>query len=124
MKIVILWDIAPCSTYMNRRFGRIYHLHFQGRKSAEQETSKNRWLGRINTIIINYTLNEELSCFFLCDTVSTWRLSVILRMFVNCGLKLTHLIEQNMKCHRNKQCRFFHFLRVPERLSRKYFPLF
>jgi hypothetical protein len=39
MKVAILWDIAPCSPYMNERFGGTYHLHFQGRKSADQETS-------------------------------------------------------------------------------------
>jgi hypothetical protein len=35
MKFAIFWYIAPCSTYMNRRFGGTYHLHLQGRKSAE-----------------------------------------------------------------------------------------
>jgi hypothetical protein len=39
LKIAIFWDIAPCSPYMNRRFGGTYHFHLQGRKSAEQETS-------------------------------------------------------------------------------------
>jgi hypothetical protein len=39
MKIVILRDIAPCSQYMNQRFGGTYHLHLKGGKSAEQETS-------------------------------------------------------------------------------------
>jgi hypothetical protein len=34
---------APCSPYVNQRFGGTYHLHLQGRKSAEQETSI-RWL--------------------------------------------------------------------------------
>jgi hypothetical protein len=29
----------PYSRYVNRRFGGTYHLHVQGRKSAEQETS-------------------------------------------------------------------------------------
>jgi hypothetical protein len=34
----MFWDIAPCSPYVTQRFGRAYHLHLQGRKSAEQET--------------------------------------------------------------------------------------
>jgi hypothetical protein len=37
--IAVLWEKAPCSTYVNRRFGGTYHLHLQGRKSAKQETS-------------------------------------------------------------------------------------
>jgi hypothetical protein len=46
LKITIFWDISQCSPYMNRCFGGTYHLHLQGRKSAEQETSESRWLSR------------------------------------------------------------------------------
>jgi hypothetical protein len=38
MKVAIFWDTALRSPYMNRRFGGKYHLHPQGRKSAEKET--------------------------------------------------------------------------------------
>jgi hypothetical protein len=37
--VAIYWDTAPCTPYANRRLGVTYHLHLQGRKSAEQETS-------------------------------------------------------------------------------------
>jgi hypothetical protein len=37
--VVIFWDIAPGSPYMNLHFGRTYHLHLQGRKSPEEEIS-------------------------------------------------------------------------------------
>jgi hypothetical protein len=37
MSLASFLDIAPCSPYMNRRFGEMYHLHLQGRKSAEQD---------------------------------------------------------------------------------------
>jgi hypothetical protein len=37
--VAIVWDIAPCSPYVNRRFGGTYRLHLKDRKSAEQETS-------------------------------------------------------------------------------------
>jgi hypothetical protein len=40
MKITVFWDITPCSPLkFNRRFGRTYHLHLQGRKISQQETS-------------------------------------------------------------------------------------
>jgi hypothetical protein len=39
MEVAILWDRAPCSWYVNRRFGRTHHLHLQGGESVEQETS-------------------------------------------------------------------------------------
>jgi hypothetical protein len=35
----MFWDKTPCSPYVNLRFGWTYHLHLQGRKSAEQETN-------------------------------------------------------------------------------------
>jgi hypothetical protein len=40
--VVIFWDIAPYSSYVNRRFGGTHHLHLQVQKSAEQETSVYR----------------------------------------------------------------------------------
>jgi hypothetical protein len=44
IKIAILWSIAPCNPYMNRRFRGTYHLHLQSRKFAKQQTSESRWL--------------------------------------------------------------------------------
>jgi hypothetical protein len=38
------WDVAPCSSCVNRRFGGTYRLHLQGRKIHEQGTSVSRWL--------------------------------------------------------------------------------
>jgi hypothetical protein len=39
MNNAIFWRRAPCSLYVNRRFGGTYRLDLQGRKSAKQETS-------------------------------------------------------------------------------------
>jgi hypothetical protein len=44
--VAIFWDIAPSTPYVNRRFGGTYHLHLQGRKSAEQETSMQQVAGQ------------------------------------------------------------------------------
>jgi hypothetical protein len=49
LKIAIFWDSEPCSPYMNRRFGGKFHLHFQGRKSAEQEINESRWVGKMSS---------------------------------------------------------------------------
>jgi hypothetical protein len=35
----IFWDVVLCSLYVHRWFGATHHLHLQGWKSAEQETS-------------------------------------------------------------------------------------
>jgi hypothetical protein len=37
MNVAIFWVMAPSSKNANRRFGGTYHLHLQGRKSAEHE---------------------------------------------------------------------------------------
>jgi hypothetical protein len=35
MNAAVFWDIAPCSPYVDRRFGGTYHFHLQGRNSAD-----------------------------------------------------------------------------------------
>jgi hypothetical protein len=35
----VFWDVAPCRSCVNRRFGGTYRLHLQGRKIRERETS-------------------------------------------------------------------------------------
>jgi hypothetical protein len=38
------WDVALCSSCVNRRFGETYRPHLQGIKIGERETSVSRWL--------------------------------------------------------------------------------
>jgi hypothetical protein len=41
MKSIIFWDMTPCSALsFNRRFGRTYRLHLQGRRNRFGKTSK------------------------------------------------------------------------------------
>jgi hypothetical protein len=44
LNVAILWDMPPQSPYVNRRFGGTYHLHLQGRISAQQEIKVQQWL--------------------------------------------------------------------------------
>jgi hypothetical protein len=39
MHVDIFWNIEPCSPYVSRRFGGMYHLYLQGRKSDEYEVT-------------------------------------------------------------------------------------
>jgi hypothetical protein len=39
MKNAILWDVAPCRSCVNRRFGGMYRFYLQGRKIGERGTS-------------------------------------------------------------------------------------
>jgi hypothetical protein len=36
---VVFWDVAPCGSCLNRRFGGTYRLHLQGRKIRELSCS-------------------------------------------------------------------------------------
>jgi hypothetical protein len=44
MKNVVFWDVAPCRSCVNRRFGGTYRLHLKGRKIRERGTSVRRRL--------------------------------------------------------------------------------
>jgi hypothetical protein len=44
MKNVVFWDVAPCRSCVNRRFGGTYGLYLQGRKIREGGTSMRRSL--------------------------------------------------------------------------------
>jgi hypothetical protein len=44
MKNAVFWDVAPCRSCVNRRFGGTYRPHLQDRKLRERGTSVSRWL--------------------------------------------------------------------------------
>jgi hypothetical protein len=35
LEVPIFWDILPCTPYMNRRFGKNYHLHLKANVSPK-----------------------------------------------------------------------------------------
>jgi hypothetical protein len=44
VKNAVFWDVAPCRSCVNRRFGGTYRLNLQKRKIRERKTSVSRWL--------------------------------------------------------------------------------
>jgi hypothetical protein len=44
MKNAVFWDVAQCSSCVNRCFGGMCRLHIQRRKFCERGTSVSRWL--------------------------------------------------------------------------------
>jgi hypothetical protein len=40
MKNAVFWDVAPCTSCVNRCFGGTYRLHLQGIKSASEEPAR------------------------------------------------------------------------------------
>jgi hypothetical protein len=57
---------------MNQRFGRTYHLHLHGRKSAGQEASENKWLGRMSCQSGYQLYSVPTDSSFCLATCSRW----------------------------------------------------
>jgi hypothetical protein len=74
-KNVVFWDVAPCRSCVNRRFGGTYHLHLQGRKIRERGTSMSRWPADW----AQSTLPNRRTVFFLLHKV---------RNYINCSSRL------------------------------------
>jgi hypothetical protein len=49
MKNAVFWDVAPCRSFVNRRFGGTYSLHLHGRKIRGQGTSVTQSQSYITT---------------------------------------------------------------------------
>jgi hypothetical protein len=43
MKNTVFWEVEPCRSCVNRRFGGTYRLHLQGKKICERGTNVSRW---------------------------------------------------------------------------------
>jgi hypothetical protein len=74
--VAIVWDTAPCSPYVNRYFGVMYHLHLHGRISTGKETKvrqvarrnlTRRLLGNVQLEQIIVTLRNIFAKFKLCN---------------------------------------------------------
>jgi hypothetical protein len=50
IKNAIFWDVAPCTSCVNQRFGGTYRLHLQGRRIRERGTRVSRWLLQSKTL--------------------------------------------------------------------------
>jgi hypothetical protein len=61
MKNAVFWDVAPYRSCVNRRFGRMYRLHLQGRNIRLRGTSVSHLLTRSpRRHILEYGILQEL----------------------------------------------------------------
>jgi hypothetical protein len=70
----VFWDVAPCRSCVNRRFGGTYRLHLQGRKNRERGTSASKWLQTRSTRrhipeddILHSHRRENLKSYTICS---------------------------------------------------------
>jgi hypothetical protein len=82
MKNAVFWDVAPCTSRVNRRFGGTYRLYLQGRKIREGGTSVSRWLQRYVPSKRRFTQNllgatSQKKAFFIVTAVKTSNVTLI-----------------------------------------------
>jgi hypothetical protein len=98
LRNVVSWDVASCSSCVNRHFGGTYHLQLQVRKIREQGTNVSRWLQASSSLTDFSTLKmkakrrftQELhgatsqkTAFFIFTTVKTSDLTKILTVKIS-----------------------------------------
>jgi hypothetical protein len=82
-KNAVFWDVAPCRSCVNRRFGGTYRLHLQGRKIRERGTSVSRWLQLIYVPLKRrftqdlHAPTSQKSAFFIVTAVKISNLTII-----------------------------------------------
>jgi hypothetical protein len=59
VKNAVFWDLAPCSSCVNRRFGGTYRLHLQGKKIRERGTNVSRWLQTVYRLCLVYRETQD-----------------------------------------------------------------
>jgi hypothetical protein len=84
MKNAVFWNVAPCRSCMNRRFGGTYRLNLQGKKIRERGTSVNRWLHprrRHSSLWVYFPKNHGNDTFYVdcaCHLLSHWFLAQLI----------------------------------------------
>jgi hypothetical protein len=72
MNVANLWNTAPCSLYVNRRFGLTYHPHLQVRNSAEQETSVPQVGATTNHGLTIACFSRKIMCHGVPEIIGLW----------------------------------------------------
>jgi hypothetical protein len=66
MQSAVFWVATPCSSETPRRFEGTYHLRFNGKISAEQETNRIIWKAQLITgLLFGLLLDPEVSRMFV-----------------------------------------------------------
>jgi hypothetical protein len=64
MKSAVFWDVAPCRSCVNRRYGGTYRLHLQGRNIRERGTSASRWQQSVRSLKYSPAKHENVCLLF------------------------------------------------------------
>jgi hypothetical protein len=73
-KNAVFWDVAPCRSRVNRRFGGTNRLHLQRRKIRERARRVSKWLQTAVTQDL-YRATSQKTVFFIVRAVKTSNLT-------------------------------------------------
>jgi hypothetical protein len=54
MKKAVFWDVAPCRSGVNRRFGGTYRLHLQGRRENIRKSARETFVSDVTRIALPF----------------------------------------------------------------------
>jgi hypothetical protein len=90
MKNAAFWDVAPCRSCVNWRFGGMFRLHIQGRKIRERGTRVSRLLQTelpvrkrmdgVTVWAVNYYRLQIFNSWKLINSKQFWRWCITHRM--------------------------------------------
>jgi hypothetical protein len=75
MKKAVFWDVAPCSSGVNRRFGGTYRLHLQGRRESIRKSAREASVRDVKGRLHGAT--SQKTAFFIVTAVKTSNLTYI-----------------------------------------------
>jgi hypothetical protein len=102
LKSTILWDITPCSPLeVNRRFGRIYKLHLEGRRISR---TRNQRAPNASTLISCSDYFSILKMGAICSSETLVDFQRITRRYIPEDSTLHNHYCENLKCYREKCC--------------------
>jgi hypothetical protein len=103
-KDAVFWDVAPCRSCVNRRFGGKYRLHLQDRKISERGTSVSRCLRYVPpkrrfTQDLHGATSQK-TAFFIVTAVETSNLTISFMVLHKVSSDSVGLnMADNHKCH-------------------------
>jgi hypothetical protein len=101
MKNAVLWDITPCGSCNDRRFGGTYHLNYQDDKNrrARNNVSSKKQPKHADTLMMEAIRSSETSVLKratwrqIPDELSVLRLLVITNVVPSSGILVTLMME-------------------------------
>jgi hypothetical protein len=79
MKNAVFWDMAPCGSSENRRFGGTYRLHHQSEKDQRAWNNVSRNTQRASVPTSNVVASSPILVTLIIEAITASEMSVLTR---------------------------------------------